>query len=53
LSTVENSATNGWKQNFSNGNQNNNNKTNANYVRAVSKIFKSFGMQIEHANRTM
>ncbi len=30
-------ATNGWMQNFNNGNQNNNNKNNNNCVRAVRK----------------
>ncbi|MCG2695714.1 DUF1566 domain-containing protein [Candidatus Parcubacteria bacterium] len=34
-SSTENSATNAWKQNFTTGNQNNNNKTNSNYVRCV------------------
>lgn len=37
LDMSEFNASNAWKQNFSNGNQNNNNKTNANYVRAVRK----------------
>ena len=36
-SATECTATNAWNQNFNNGNQNINNKTNANYVRAVRR----------------
>ena len=34
-STVSNNTTNAWRVNLSNGNTNNNNKTNSNYVRCV------------------
>jgi len=37
-SSTENNTNNGWNQNFNNGDQNNNNKTNANYVRCVRRL---------------
>lgn len=40
-SSTENNANNAWRQNFSDGNQNNNNKTNSNYVRCVRSLLKS------------
>jgi len=36
-SSTENDASNAWNQNFSNGNQNRNNKTNSYRVRAVRR----------------
>lgn len=33
--STENNYNNAWKQNFSDGNQNNNDKNNTNYVRGV------------------
>lgn len=37
-SSTEIDASNAWRQNFNTGNQNSNNKTNNNYVRAVRKL---------------
>lgn len=36
-SSTENDGSNAWNQNFNNGNQNRNNKTNTYYVRAVRR----------------
>ena len=38
LDMSEFNATNAWKQNFSNGNQNNNNKTNSYRVRPARRL---------------
>jgi hypothetical protein len=40
-SSSENNSNNAWKQRFSDGNQNNNNKTNTNSVRAVRDFTQS------------
>jgi len=43
-SSSEYNANNAWNQNFSNGNQNNNNKTNTYYVRCVRDFKQTFSM---------